>query len=65
MKKLMLCLSVALAACAAEAYTTTKQECLDAGGHGVSNPGPLAQCPEGEEQIGSYPEGVEGAICCR
>jgi hypothetical protein len=43
----------------------TAEECNDAGGRVVVNPGPGASCTKDEEKIGDIPSGYEGAICCR
>ena len=60
----LLGLTALLASCSSEP-TSTKEECLAEGGTPVGNPGPIATCPDGKEQIGTYPEGVEGGICCK
>ena len=66
---LSLCLGGVLA-CAAEeeegdGVIDTSEECEDAGGYVIVSPAGRIDCRLDEELIGTIPQGIEGAICCR
>jgi hypothetical protein len=43
----------------------TAEECEDAGGRVVANPGNGVQCAPNEEKIADLPIGIEPTGCCR
>ncbi|WP_437669388.1 hypothetical protein [Sorangium sp. So ce131] len=66
---LSLACGLLLGACGDSSDALSPEDCEDAGGYTIPDPGDGSSqrdgCPAGEELLGNVEFGIEGGICCR